>query len=165
MSDTVRIELRAELLDAQAQVAAVFEDPAFRQTPYYLHSVLVHAGHAEEGHYWAFIYNPEQGVWFKFNDMSVSQVDEELVWRESVGGHLNASAYCLFYLDARSNRGWPSPQRLALIMPPELIVCLSIVILTCWNSVLYSKLSKLTTADIAWTWTSTRLGRRPSSAK
>lgn len=35
----------------------------------------------------------------RFNDMRVSEVKEEEVFTESVGGHANSSAYFLIYLE------------------------------------------------------------------
>lgn len=63
--------------------------------------MLVHDGEANGGHYWAFIYNMRDKIWRKFNDITVSDVTWEEVCRESVGGSLNASAYCLIYADTK----------------------------------------------------------------
>lgn len=53
--------------------------------PYYLHSVLVHDGGSDSGHYYAFIYDYEKNGWLRYNDASVTIVDEEVVFRESFG--------------------------------------------------------------------------------
>lgn len=69
--------------------------------PYRLHAVLVHEGQASGGHYWAYIQDPSQQRWCKFNDITVSEVTWEEVSRESLGSYRNVSAYCLMYIDAR----------------------------------------------------------------
>lgn len=71
------------------------------QLPYRLHAVLVHEGQASGGHYWAYIQDPTQQRWCKFNDITVSEVTWEEVSRESLGGYRHVSAYCLMYIDAR----------------------------------------------------------------
>ena len=71
------------------------------QLPYRLHAVLVHEGQASGGHYWAYIQDPKQQRWCKFNDITVSEVTWEEVSHESLGGYRHVSAYCLMYIDAR----------------------------------------------------------------
>lgn len=73
----------------------------YLQLPYRLHAVLVHEGQASGGHYWAYIQDPSQQRWCKFNDITVSEVTWEEVSRESLGGYRHVSAYCLMYIDAR----------------------------------------------------------------
>jgi len=52
-----------------------------------LHSICVHDGSALTGHYYCFIYDYFQEKWRKFNDIRVTEVSEEEVFRESEGGH------------------------------------------------------------------------------
>ena len=73
----------------------------YTQLPYRLHAVLVHEGQASGGHYWAYIQDPTQQRWCKFNDITVSEVTWDEVSRESLGGYRHVSAYCLMYIDAR----------------------------------------------------------------
>ena len=68
---------------------------------YTLHAVLVHDGYAESGHYYSFIFDPEDSKWRKYSDAYITDVTEEQVFRESIGGYQNASAYCLIYMDSR----------------------------------------------------------------
>ena len=42
--------------------------------------------------------NSNAGAWNKFNDVHVTAVDKDTVWREGVGGDKQASAYFLVYL-------------------------------------------------------------------
>uniref|UniRef100_A0A667XI54 Ubiquitin carboxyl-terminal hydrolase 25 n=1 Tax=Myripristis murdjan TaxID=586833 RepID=A0A667XI54_9TELE len=67
--------------------------------PYRLHAVLVHEGQANAGHYWAYIYDPHQRRWMKYNDISVTKSSWEELVRDSFGGYRNASAYCLMYIN------------------------------------------------------------------
>ncbi|XP_009960018.1 PREDICTED: LOW QUALITY PROTEIN: ubiquitin carboxyl-terminal hydrolase 25-like, partial [Leptosomus discolor] len=69
--------------------------------PYRLHAVLVHEGQANAGHYWAYIYDHHQNRWMKYNDISVTKSTWEELERDSFGGYffLNASAYCLMYIN------------------------------------------------------------------
>lgn len=69
------------------------------QVPYRLHAVLVHEGQANAGHYWAYIYDPRQHCWMKYNDITVTKSSWEELIRDSFGGYRNASAYCLMYID------------------------------------------------------------------
>lgn len=55
------------------------------------------------GHYWAFLYSKSEECWYKYDDTTVSKVAEELVWKESYGGHGNQSAYCLIYLSNQNS--------------------------------------------------------------
>lgn len=71
------------------------------QVPYRLHAVLVHEGQANAGHYWAYIYDPHQRCWMKYNDISVTKSSWEELVRDSFGGYRNASAYCLMYINDR----------------------------------------------------------------
>lgn len=69
------------------------------QVPYRLHAVLVHEGQANAGHYWAYIYDPHQRCWMKYNDIAVTKSSWEELVRDSFGGYRNASAYCLMYIN------------------------------------------------------------------
>lgn len=69
------------------------------QVPYRLHAVLVHEGQASGGHYWAYIYDPINQQWRKYNDIMVTEVTWEEVQRESLGGYGHVSAYCIVYID------------------------------------------------------------------
>ena len=80
------------------EVAAAFAD-AKKTVGYRLHAALVHDGTAINGPYWDFVYDAEKGLWYKHNDANVTQVDEELVLRETTGGDSKASGYCLIYIN------------------------------------------------------------------
>ena len=53
------------------------------ERPYYLHGILIHDGLAENGHYYTFIFDRNQNVWFQLNDHKVTIVDEATVMQEA----------------------------------------------------------------------------------
>ena len=75
---------------------------------YKLKSVVVHIGHSEGGHYYAYIKDEQSNVWHQFNDTSVTKFDINDLRRETFGGkeeetgeEKNRSAYLLFYENAK----------------------------------------------------------------
>lgn len=50
-----------------------------------IHSILIHEGAADTGHYYAFIYQPKKNIWYKFNDIHVTEVKEEKVFKDAYG--------------------------------------------------------------------------------
>ncbi len=61
-------------------------------------AILIHDGVAGSGHYYSFNRNLQNQTWKRFNDIQVSDENEEVVMKEAVGGYANVSAYCLVYL-------------------------------------------------------------------
>ncbi|CAH3016835.1 unnamed protein product [Porites evermanni] len=94
-------DLNAHLRDTEEKISTIYDDASLKKLPYRLHAVLVHEGQASGGHYWAYIQDPKQQRWCKFNDITVSEVTWDEVSRESLGGYRHVSAYCLMYIDAR----------------------------------------------------------------
>ena len=73
-----------------------------RNKPYYLHSILVHEGSSEYGHYYAFVFDRNKRQWFRFNDHKVDPVEEKVVFEEAFGSpynKLNQCAYSLMYVN------------------------------------------------------------------
>ena len=71
---------------------------------YSLKSIVVHQGHSEGGHYYAFIKDNLSQIWYKFNDTKVDIFDISKLANETYGGketnlqtEKNKSAYLLFY--------------------------------------------------------------------
>uniref|UniRef100_A0A8C1GW99 Ubiquitin carboxyl-terminal hydrolase 25 n=1 Tax=Cyprinus carpio TaxID=7962 RepID=A0A8C1GW99_CYPCA len=101
-----RSEVENDTRDLQASISRIhrtielmYSDKSMMQAPYRLHAVLVHEGQANAGHYWAYIFDPHQQRWMKYNDISVTKSSWEELVRDSFGGYRNASAYCLMYID------------------------------------------------------------------
>eukprot|EP00351_Strombidinopsis_sp_SopsisLIS2011_P000477 CAMPEP_0116885198 /NCGR_PEP_ID=MMETSP0463-20121206/18464_1 /TAXON_ID=181622 /ORGANISM="Strombidinopsis sp, Strain SopsisLIS2011" /LENGTH=120 /DNA_ID=CAMNT_0004543211 /DNA_START=1506 /DNA_END=1868 /DNA_ORIENTATION=- len=90
----------------ESQISNAFAE--FKEHPYHLHSILVHDGNAELGHYrnaelghyYAFVYDRNQSVWWRFNDHNVTMASEEEVFTESIGGTDSPkTAYSLIYIN------------------------------------------------------------------
>lgn len=104
--DNVKASLESQVkaLDEQiaaieSEISALFSDASLQQHAYHLFAVLVHEGSSpNQGHYWTFIRDVAKDAWHKYNDAQVEEVSEENVMKESVGGHLHASAYYLMYV-------------------------------------------------------------------
>lgn len=100
---TIESKVVSELtncVDTQRQkIETAYND--LKENPYCLFAVWIHQGIAGSGHYWAYIRDfKQENKWIKFNDMRVSEVDEEILMKEAVGGEIsNTSAYFLIYID------------------------------------------------------------------
>uniref|UniRef100_A0AAQ5YUK1 Ubiquitin carboxyl-terminal hydrolase 25 n=1 Tax=Amphiprion ocellaris TaxID=80972 RepID=A0AAQ5YUK1_AMPOC len=92
-------DLQGSITRIQRTIELMYSDKSMMQVPYRLHAVLVHEGQANAGHYWAYIYDPHQRCWMKYNDISVTKSSWEELVRDSFGGYRNASAYCLMYIN------------------------------------------------------------------
>ncbi|XP_038153130.1 ubiquitin carboxyl-terminal hydrolase 25-like isoform X1 [Cyprinodon tularosa] len=92
-------DLQGSITRIHRTIELMYSDKSMMQVPYRLHAVLVHEGQANAGHYWAYIYDPHQRCWMKYNDISVTRSSWEELVRDSFGGYRNASAYCLMYIN------------------------------------------------------------------
>lgn len=92
-------DLQGSITRLHRTIELMYSDKSMMQVPYRLHAVLVHEGQANAGHYWAYIYDPHQRCWMKYNDISVTKSSWEELVRDSFGGYRNASAYCLMYIN------------------------------------------------------------------
>ncbi|KAJ3423827.1 ubiquitin carboxyl-terminal hydrolase [Anaeramoeba flamelloides] len=70
-----------------------------KKCEYQLHSLLMHSGSADFGHYWSYINDAKNKCWWEFNDARVQQISEKKVMKYAQGGNgISVSAYCLIYL-------------------------------------------------------------------
>ena len=67
-------------------------------TPYHLHSLMIHDGNHQSGHYYNFIKNFSNDTFWRYNDISVSEVSSDTVFEEAKGGKGTINAYCLVYI-------------------------------------------------------------------
>uniref|UniRef100_A0A914RX90 ubiquitinyl hydrolase 1 n=1 Tax=Parascaris equorum TaxID=6256 RepID=A0A914RX90_PAREQ len=81
------------------------------QEGYRLHSVIIHEGEANVGHYWAYIADystlDDEGsptAWRKFNDKSVEPATWSQIEEDSFGSRRACSAYCLVYTRKKCER-------------------------------------------------------------
>lgn len=67
---------QAELEEVTKEIEEAFSDLV--KDPYYLHAIFVHQGsQADQGHYYAFIHDKKENVWWRFNDFKVTKETEE----------------------------------------------------------------------------------------
>ena len=64
---------------------------------YKLKSIVIHQGHCEGGHYYAFIRDNKTQEWHQFNDTNVTYFNVKDIPKEAFGGNTNRNAYLLFY--------------------------------------------------------------------
>ena len=61
---------------------------------FYLHSILVHRGTVDYGHYYAFIRpNIDDDRWYQFNDAKVTEVTKNFAFQQGIGGDLSDFEY------------------------------------------------------------------------
>jgi len=84
-------------MDLTAQIQKTYSH--MNKHPYHLHAICVHDGNAYSGHYYAFIYDRFMNKWRRFNDIRVTDVTEEEVFKESNGGSGWTSAYWAVYIN------------------------------------------------------------------
>lgn len=68
------------------------------KSPYHLHSIFIHEGSAEYGHYYAYSRVPNSDKWHKYNDVHVKEEEHEQVLKDAIGGDGPRNAYCLIYV-------------------------------------------------------------------
>ena len=66
---------------------------------YNLHAILIHEGSATSGHYYSYIFDRKQNLWWKFSDANVSMEGEDVVFAEAFGGQEGSTrtAYSIIY--------------------------------------------------------------------
>jgi len=60
--------------------------------------MCVHDGNAQAGHYFTFVFDRFQRKWRKYNDIGVTEVSSEEVYRDSEGGNSWKTAYWVTYI-------------------------------------------------------------------
>jgi len=88
--------MEKQLAKLQAEIKHYYK--SVDKTPYYLHSIMIHDGTHESGHYYTFIKDFSNGIYRMYNDISVSEVDISRVTEESKGGKGTINAYSLVYV-------------------------------------------------------------------
>ena len=58
------------------------------ENKYHLHSILVHRGTINAGHYYAFIKPTMEDKWYEFNDSKVQEVTKDYAFGQGIGGNL-----------------------------------------------------------------------------
>lgn len=105
--------LEGQEAEAKEKLHAAYDDPRFKNEPYALFGVWLHAGTMQFGHYRAYLRNVGGGgseennaggrerKWLQFNDERVSWVDEEVVLREARGEDSLNAAYVVYVKEAK----------------------------------------------------------------
>ena len=78
--------MEEKVLAYEGELRELYGIPDLQKHPYQLHSICVHDGNATSGHYYSLIYDRFQKKWRKYNDIRVTEVTKEDVFRESEGG-------------------------------------------------------------------------------
>lgn len=90
-----------QLAEKIADIEAKLKQPYIctKERPYYLHAIMIHDGVAENGHYYAYVYDRVLKRWWKLNDHQVSMELEQDVFRVAFGdGIAQANACNMFYI-------------------------------------------------------------------
>lgn len=74
-SDLLDIESKIKTLSSN--IDSQFAD--LRSVPYNLHSVIIHRGNVNSGHYWIYIYDFARKMWRSYNDETVQEVTDKAV--------------------------------------------------------------------------------------
>ncbi|MCJ1285725.1 ubiquitin-specific protease ubp2 [Xylographa opegraphella] len=101
--DKASSNVTAELSEIEVQMTALctninsqFVD--LRELPYRLHSVFIHRGVVNSGHYWIYIYDFVNSMWRKYNDGYVTEVTETQIIFGAEQSTRPASPYFLVYV-------------------------------------------------------------------
>ncbi|RZC68053.1 hypothetical protein C5167_031313 [Papaver somniferum] len=98
INDRYEFPLQLDLDREDGKYLSLDADRSVRNL-YTLHSVLVHSGVRNGGHYYAFIRPTLSEQWFKFNDGRVSKEDTRWAVEEQYGGKArHPNAYMLVYI-------------------------------------------------------------------
>lgn len=92
-----------ETLEFKPELMAPDADLSIKQV-YKLFSVLVHSGASGGGHYYAYI-RAGDGKWYKFDDETVTQVEQVEAIDHQFGDEINAQPG----KDPCLSRRWPEP--------------------------------------------------------
>jgi ubiquitin carboxyl-terminal hydrolase 25/28 len=78
--------MKQSLADVKREIKELYDRPELTKHLYHLHSILMHSGQADSGHYYAFIYDRTAKNWHRYSDTSVEEVAEDAVINDAVGG-------------------------------------------------------------------------------
>lgn len=96
-------DIESEIKDTQAMIASQFVD--YKRLAYRLYAVFMHQGSAEFGHYYIYIFDFHKGVWRKYNDNEVTEVQNSAEIFENTNRPNPPTPYFLVYVnDAMKER-------------------------------------------------------------
>ncbi|VDD86757.1 unnamed protein product [Enterobius vermicularis] len=101
--------LQSEVSSLNMQIETIFDVNSMKEECYRLHSVIIHEGEANVGHYWAYIADYSSlgedsmaSRWRKYNDKSVEPATYEQMEEDAYGSKRTCSAYCIVYTRCKS---------------------------------------------------------------
>lgn len=94
------LALELQIKDLKSKIASQFND--LQQIPYRLHSVFIHRGFHNSGHYWIYIYDFAKQLWRKYNDGYVTEMKDTKEIFEQEAGDRPATPYFLVYVIDKS---------------------------------------------------------------
>ncbi|MCJ1378028.1 ubiquitin-specific protease ubp2 [Xylographa soralifera] len=89
-------EIEKQIKKLSTNIKSQFAD--LRELPYRLHSVFIHRGMVNSGHYWIYIYDFVNSMWRKYNDGYVTEVTEPKIIFEAEQSTRPATPYFLVYV-------------------------------------------------------------------
>ena len=89
-----------QIRDLKSNIASQFND--LRKIPYRLHSVFIHRGFHNSGHYWIYIYDFAKRLWRNYNDGYVNEIKDAKEIFEQEPGDRPATPYFLVYVMDKS---------------------------------------------------------------
>ena len=98
LSDQIS-SLKSQQSRAMDSLDSIYTLPMPRQRPYVLHSIIMHEGQDNRGHFYAYIHDSYTKTWRKYSDSRISIVDQEEVTYMSRGNNHSASAAYIMYID------------------------------------------------------------------
>ncbi|KAE9414861.1 hypothetical protein Angca_008426, partial [Angiostrongylus cantonensis] len=98
-------QLCAREAELVKMIDEIYEQDDLKRHRYQLHAVAIHQGHANAGHYWAYVrkvvsLGNNDMQWEKFNDQRVDCATWNDIETEAIGGTRTTSAYFLLYVSS-----------------------------------------------------------------
>mmetsp|Transcript_25425 Transcript_25425/g.39214 ORF Transcript_25425/g.39214 Transcript_25425/m.39214 type:complete len:156 (-) Transcript_25425:1202-1669(-) len=91
--------MESQLEKLKEEVKQSYAAPEFQKYLYSLHSICVHEGSGDSGHYYSFIFDRFTNQWWKYSDIRIEKVTEEQVFKVAEGDDQSwASAFYLVYI-------------------------------------------------------------------
>ncbi|KAJ6244259.1 ubiquitin carboxyl-terminal hydrolase 28 [Anaeramoeba flamelloides] len=92
--------LKSKIHKIKFQIEHLYDD--LKQVKYRIHSIIIHFGDPNRGHYYSYTFDEKNQRWLNFNDRKVTEIDEEIVFKKSYGDSKESvNAYCLIYVDSK----------------------------------------------------------------
>ena len=115
-------QLNAEINELKSKINKAYE--TWNENPYELHSIWIHSGVPESGHYYAYVYSKKENKWRQYNDRIVKDEDEKKIFpinHDTTFDPILSQAYCLIYIKHDINSSnWKSPKDYSKLLNKQL---------------------------------------------